>query len=74
MSKDKKKQGSSTIETTTTDVISHYKSVCVSEEVEKKTTHYADKDVVDVTTTQYTTEETWDEIERTVSTDTTTSS
>lgn len=72
VSKDTKKEGSSTIVTTTTDVISHYKSVCVSQEVKTVITHYADKDVKDVTTTEITETDTWDEIARTTETETTT--
>jgi len=68
---DTKQQGADTIKTITTDVISHFKSICVSKEVTTTTTHYADKDVVEVSTTEYIDEDTYHLIDTTTETETT---
>jgi hypothetical protein len=42
----------------------------VTKEIETKTTHYADKDVQDITTTEYTETSTWNETDSSTTTDT----
>jgi hypothetical protein len=64
-----RKEGKSTIKDTITDIITHWKSHKVSQDIKTKTTHYVDKDVVDVDTIEYWEDETWDEIETTTETD-----